>query len=406
MNARETAVNIVYRVLYEGGYASLLLRQIPKDCPKEDRGLISEIVYGTLRNRSLLELQLKDLAKKRVRPKTAALLDVSLYQLYFMDRIPAYAVIDEAVRLAAKQEKGFVNAVLRRASERDPVQPREEGLEGIAVRTSHPLFLLKLWSAQYGEETAKAIAEHDQLPSKVYARRNPLKIGREALEAAGFSFLEGECCVYEGDLLSSGYLERGEVIIQDRASQMVAPLLDAKPGMKVLDVCAAPGTKTQQTACLMNNEGQIHAHDLYPERIKLIDALMARTGVSIVKASVHDALTPLEKQGSYDRILIDAPCSGLGDLSHKPEIRWHVTPESLDELVALQKKILEVNAPYLKPGGRLVYSTCTLNRKENEGMIAAFLKTHPDFSILSEKTVFPMEYDSDGFYMAALTRTL
>ncbi|MBO7703120.1 MAG: 16S rRNA (cytosine(967)-C(5))-methyltransferase RsmB, partial [Solobacterium sp.] len=127
MNARETAVNIVYRVLYEGGYASLLLRQIPKDCPKEDRGLISEIVYGTLRNRSLLELQLKDLAKKRVRPKTAALLDVSLYQLYFMDRIPAYAVIDEAVRLAAKQEKGFVNAVLRRASERDPVQPREEG---------------------------------------------------------------------------------------------------------------------------------------------------------------------------------------------------------------------------------------------------------------------------------------
>lgn len=176
--------------------------------------------------------------------------------------------------------------------------------------------------------------------------------------------------------------------------------------MRVLDVCASPGTKTQQIACLMHNRGWIDAHDLYPERVKLIDALMEKTGVSIVHASVHDGKEPYKTNERYDRILIDAPCSGLGDLSHKPEIRYHVTPESLDELVQLQKEILSANAGSLKPGGKLVYSTCTLNRKENEGQIRRFLKEHPDFELLEERTVFPFEEDTDGFYMACLQKCL
>ncbi len=404
MNPRKTAWSILCRVIQEGGYANLLLRRLPEDSTKEDRALVSELVYGTLRNLQMLRLQWKDLAKK-ARPRTAILLDLSVYQLQYMERIPSYAVIHEAVELADQRDKGFVNAVLRAVSQREPVQPEGDELECAAVRTSHPLFLLKLWAKQYGTETALAIAEHDQRPSVVYGRLNTLLASREDLEGA--AFLEGDCFVCDGDLIHSRLLKEGRVIIQDRASQKIVPLLDPKPGMRVLDVCSAPGTKTQQIACLMHNQGRIDAYDCYPERVKLIDALMEKTGVSIVHSGVRDGTVPLEgMKEAYDRILIDAPCSGLGDLSHKPEIRLHIRPESLDELILLQKRLLEVNAPYLRRGGQMVYSTCTLNRKENEGQINAFLNAHPDFELVQERTVFPMEEDSDGFYMALLRKSL
>lgn len=406
MNARKTAWNILCRVMLEGGYASLLMRSMPRELSAEDRALVSEIVYGTLRNKDMLERQWKDLAKGRVRPKTAVLLDLSVYQIQYMSRIPLYAVIHEAVELAEKREKGFVNAVLHAVSKQELLDAEGEGLEYEAVKTSHPLFLLKLWSAQYGEETALAIARHDQKPSRVYARINTLKAARKEFEIDGVTFYENDCFSYEGDLVHSTWLAEGKALIQDRASQKIAPLLDVQDGMRVLDVCASPGTKTQQIACLMHNKGVIDAHDLYPERVKLIDALMERTGVSIVRASVHDGTVSLKETAVYDRILIDAPCSGLGDLSHKPEIRYHVTPESLDELVQLQKEILSANADSLKPGGKLVYSTCTLNRKENEGQISRFLNEHPDYQLLEEHTVFPFEEDTDGFYMACLKKSL
>ena len=405
MEPRKTAWSILCRVIQEGGYANLLLRKLPEDSTREDRALVSEIVYGTLRNQTMLELQWKDLVRTSVRPKTAILLDLSVYQLQYMSRIPAYAVINEAVRLAEKRDKGFVNAVLRAVSKRDPIQPQGEELECLAIRTSHPLFLLKLWAKQYGMETAAAIAQHDQLPSRVYGRLNTLRANKDDLN--GVQFLEGDCFVCDGDLIHSSWFKEGKALIQDRASQKIVPLLDPKPGMRVLDVCSAPGTKAQQMACLMNNEGRIDAYDCYPERVKLIDALMERTGVSIVHSGVRDGTVPLEERSeSYDRILIDAPCSGLGDLSHKPEIRFHVTPESLDELAALQKQLLDVNAPYLKKGGQMVYSTCTLNKKENESQIKAFLTRHEEFELAEEHTVFPMEADSDGFYMALLKKRL
>ena len=163
MEPRKTAWSILCRVIQEGGYANLLLRKLPEDSTREGRALVSEIVYGTLRNQTMLELQWKDLVRTSVRPKTAILLDLSVYQLQYMSRIPAYAVINEAVQLAEKRDKGFVNAVLRAVSKRDPIQPQGEELECLAIRTSHPLFLLKLWAKQYDMETAAAIAQHDQL---------------------------------------------------------------------------------------------------------------------------------------------------------------------------------------------------------------------------------------------------
>ena len=405
MNARSYACDILYRVIYEGGYASLLMRQMPDSFSAEDRSLITEIVYGTLRNLTLLEYQWRDLAHGRVRRNTAVLLNLSVYQLQYMDRIPQYAVINEAAEAAAKRDRGFVNAVLRRVAERGPQVPEGEWPAREAVLYSHPEFLLRMWEKQYGRKTAEQIAEYDQKRPVVYGRINPLKTDADFRTSEGITMLEDDCFIYDGNLIGTPWLNEGKILIQSRTSQQVIRNLDAQPGMKVLDVCAAPGTKTQQIACAMRNQGSIRAGDVYEERVGLIRQLMERTGVSIVSAAVRDAAVPHEEDiGAYDRVLADVPCSGLGDLSHKPEIRFHVTPQMLDEIVTLQETILKESARCLKPGGILVYSTCTLNRKENEGQVRKFLAADADFELLEEHTLFPFEEDSDGFYYAKIIR--
>ena len=406
-SARAYAWKALNRIILEHGYASLILRGM-EGYSREDRSLISEIVYGTLRNYTRLSYQWEDLAS-HVKRKTAVLLNMSVYQLFFLDRIPDYAVINEACSLVSEKEKGFVNAVLHKVQKRGMIAPEfHDELERMAFETSHPLWLLKLWSAHYGMENAVKIAEADQQRPIVYGRRNPLKISREELFSdRKVHFLEADCFTYDGILTETSWFDEGKVLIQDRASQAVGRLLEAEPGMCVLDACAAPGTKTQEIASEMKNQGMITALDLHEERVKLIEQLMVKTGVSIVSCRAADASKPIMgmEPESMDRILVDAPCSGLGDLSHKPEIRMHVTPESLDELTKLQASILENAAAYLKKGGSMLYSTCTLNRKENENQVNTFLKRHPEFERISEKTWFPYELESDGFYAAVLTKT-
>ena len=406
-NAREYAWSVLCRVMLEHGYASLMLRNMPQDLSRQDRGLVTELVYGTLRTWKLLEYQRKDLVKGPVRPRTAVLLNLSVYQILYLSRVPAYAAIDEACRLAPKRERGFVNAVLRRIAERKEVLPPEDGtLERLSIVTSHPLFVLNLWKAHYGEETAREIAFHNQLRPQIYGRLNTLKAEKKDIDCPKIHWLSETAFRYEGVLSETEWFQEGLVLIQDYSSQMPAEFLDVHPGMRVLDVCAAPGTKTQQIACLMEDQGEITAMDLYQERTGLMDQLMERTGVHIVRTSTGDAaeVNRLHEPESFDRVLADVPCSGLGDLSHKPEIRYHVTPESIDDLIRTQKAILHAAGQMVKPGGILVYSTCTLNRKENEGQVQKFLKENPAFSLIRERTVFPMMFDSDGFYMAALSK--
>ena len=323
-----------------------------------------------------------------------------------MDSIPSYAVIFEAVEIAGKSEKEFVNAVLRKVQSQGIRKPEGNTIEELAVLTSHPLWILQLWKAHYGFETMKEIALHNQEPSLVYGRVNTLKCKKtEVAQMPDVRMLEDDCFFYAGVLQRTELFLKGMVLIQDRHSQKVVRKLDVLPGMQVLDACAAPGTKTQQIACLMKNQGKIVATDLYEARCHLIDELMNRTGVSIVSAKQNDATISGRFAGeSFDRILIDAPCSGLGDLSHKPEIRWHLEPTSIDELVRTQEAILDANADYLRVGGILVYSTCTLNRKENEQQIKKFLAKHSDYVLLEEETLFPMIDDADGFYYAKLKR--
>ena len=403
MSVRAEVLNILERVFRQHGFASLLLRKA--DISKEEMGLASEIVYGTIRNKTLLEEQWRPFTK-HVKPRVAALLNMSVYQLLFLDSIPSYAVIFEAVELAGKSEKEFVNAVLRKAQKQGLKKPEGNTIEELAVLTSHPLWILQLWKAHYGFETMKEIALHNQEPSLVYGRVNALKCKKtDIAQIPDVRMLEDDCFFYAGVLQRTELFSKGMVLIQDRHSQKVVRKLDVLPGMQVLDACAAPGTKTQQIACLMKNQGKIIATDLYEARCHLIDELMNRTGVSIVSTKQNDAtITGAFTEESFDRILIDAPCSGLGDLSHKPEIRWHLETTSIDELVRTQESILDASAEYLRVGGILVYSTCTLNRKENEQQIKKFLAKHSNYVLLEEETLFPMVDDADGFYYAKLKR--
>lgn len=397
-NARKYALDILERVFVSDGYAALLMRK-ESGLGDRDRAFVSEVVYGTVRSYALLEFQWRHLARRKVRKRTALLLDMTLYQIFFLDRVPDYAAVSGAVDLAPRHEKGFVNAVLRGCVRQGFLEPEDP-----AVRYSHPQWILSLWKAHYGEKTAYRIAAADQQPSVMYGRINTLKTSRRELETR-FHFVNEYCFTADEPLQGTPEFADGRVLIQDIHSAAVPLLLNAAPGMYVLDACAAPGTKTQETAMLMENRGRIIACDLYEARTGLIRRLMADTGVSIAETRTCDASVPGQfPERSFDRILLDVPCSGLGDLAHKPEIRWHLTPENLDALAETQKRILEANAPYLKPGGILVYSTCTLNRKENEQQIAFFCRNHPEFQLLSERTWFPFEEGGDGFYAAQLLK--
>ncbi len=406
MNVRQYAYSVLENVILQDGYASLLLRK-NNDLSTTDMALASEIVYGTLRWWDYLEYQWKDFVKGKTKSKVAIVLNMSVYQLQYLDRIPSYAIIHEGVNLVGKSEKGFVNAILRKVAERGKIEvDTNDELQKISIETNHPEWLVRLWKSQYGEEVAYKICKHDQERPIVYGRVNPLKIDPTMFLAKdGIHQIEDTCFTYDGVITSLPEFERGEVLIQARSSQRIVNYLDLKDDMNVMDVCSAPGTKTQQIAVQLHNTGHIDAFDLHAHRVELIQSLMKQTGVTNVQATSRDARTPLVHPKQYDRILIDAPCSGLGDLSHKPEIRRHVTPESLDEIIQLQKDILEMNVQYLKDEGILVYSTCTLNKKENEKQIAALLARHPELQLIQEKTFFPFDLASDGFYVAQIKKT-
>lgn len=396
MDTREVVLDILYRVFYEHGYASLLMRECKLEHAK--MAFVSECVYGTIRNRSLLQNQWKDLADK-TRGKTEVLLNASVYELFFMNT-PSYAVLNEANRLSSRRDRAFVNAVLRKVSERGFRKS-----DDLSIQYSMPSWLISLWKAHYGEETMLKILESSISRGVVIGRMNPLLADWDTLsEKQHYTKIDDLCFTSDVPLVRTEDFMQGRVLVQNPSSTRPVLCLDARKGMDVLDVCASPGTKTQLIACCMKDTGRIVACDLYESRVSLIDQLMKKTGVHICTAKVNDGTkeNAFEKE-SFDRILCDVPCSGLGDLSHKPEIRWHIQPENLDEIIKIQKQILFSSCQYLKKDGILVYSTCTLNKKENETQISSFLKEHDDFELLKEETIFPDEYH-DGFYVACMRK--
>jgi len=373
-----------------------------------DRAFITELVYGVLRRRGYLDWAIGRFAaraRQRQSVKLKNLLRLGSYQLLFLDRVPASAAVDESVRLAktfgGKSVAGFVNAVLRALTRAETIplpDPSDDPVLHISVKYSHPEWLVKRWLGRLGPERTVALCVANNEIPPVTVRVNSLRAAREALAAE----LKGEgieatpCRVSSAGLMLRGVADlrqlaayrRGAFYIQDEAAQLVGFTVDPKPGERLLDACAAPGGKSTHLAELMGDRGEITAADADPKRLERVAQNAARLGLGSVRPVAVDATRSLEALGRvlYDRILIDAPCSGLGILRRNPEAKWYKTEALIGRLAALQSKILDRVSPRLKPGGVLVYSTCTTEPEENEEVIGAFLAGHREFRVDSLRT--------------------
>lgn len=414
MNARNMAFKMLREICLEGKYSNLLLRKELDRAEVKDKGFITQLVYGTLQNYRLLRYQWESYAVKKPVEDIAILLDMSVYQMFFMDKVPLYAIINEAVNIAKKNHftgyASMVNAILHKVAKQGMRKSNGSEIEILAIETSHPVWIVAMWKAQYGLEATYKIC-HANLKAKPNAVRvNRMKTSVEELLAKDSAFKKGtlakDALWYEGnDLIHTSYYQDGFVSIQDEASQMVAQLLDPQPKERILDVCSAPGTKSCHIAERMQNQGEILCGDIHAHRVDLISQGAKRLGLTILKPMVMDATTLDEiQQETFDRVLCDVPCSGYGVLARKSDIKYHMQSSDMDTLIPLQQQILECASTHVKEQGILVYSTCTLNKKENEKQIEKFLKNHEEFTLLTQQTIFPYEYHSDGFYMAKLMK--
>ncbi len=414
---RELALEILLKYKTEGSYLNLTLNQYFNhyDLRKEQKDFITHCVYGTVQHMLYLEYILKQNTNQRVKSFEKMLLLMSLYQHIFLNQIPDYAIVNEAVKIA-KKKKGmktsqFINAVLNQAFKKEYDLSSLDERERLSIETSHPLWLVNMLIKQYDLETTKKICHsNNEIPLKT-ARVNLLKTTREdiLLDPLFEPGRLAEDAVYYkgGNIAHSDAFQNGLITIQDESSQCIARLLNPTEDDLVLDMCAAPGSKTTHMAMLMKNGGHIEAYDIYDHKAKLVEQQTERLGITNVTMRVQDSTTLATQYAAehFDKILCDAPCSGLGVLSRKPEIKYNDS-SAMDEIIQIQAKLLENAYVLLKKNGRMVYSTCTINKKENEKQIREFIKKYPDMQIIEEKTILPFEYHSDGFYMCLLEKEL
>jgi 16S rRNA (cytosine967-C5)-methyltransferase len=437
---------VLTRVETEQAYSNLLLNQtLQKYRPeKTEAALVTELVYGTIQRKNTLDFFLDRFVAKgcaKLEPWVRNLLRLSLYQLIYLDRIPEHAAVNEAVNIAKRKGhtgiSGMVNGVLRnviRGKAELRVPDSLDPVSRIALTESHPQWLVADWVRRFGIESAERMCRSNNEPPRASVRVNGMKLTPEALlgqlEESGYSAhrssLSAAGVVVEsgGNMALTPWYANGELSIQDESSMLVAEMVDPEPGMDVLDCCAAPGGKTAHIAELMNNSGRILACDLHEHKRELIEAQSKRLGLRIVETKTIDARKLPEALGgkSFDRILLDAPCSGLGVIRRKPDIKWAKSPDDVADIAKLQTELLSGVASLLAPGGILVYSTCTISEEENERVIERFLRDYPDFSLegppakmldrLPEGTVagdgtvtvLPHRFGSDGFFIARLRR--
>jgi len=419
--SRVVAARVLERVASEGAYADLALdgeldrrRLAPRDV-----ALATELVYGTLRWQRYLDWILAPHSRRRIDdldPGPLVLLRMTAYQIVFLERVPAFAAVNDAVTLAGRARKpgvgGFVNAVLRSfarrgAAEREP-RPPADLVEALAIRCSFPTWLAARWMERYGAGDAEALMRALNERPPLTLRANTLRVTREALAARLQTeetiatrptryVAEGLVAEHGGSPGGWRAFADGAFAIQDEASMLVAQLLEARPGDTVGDVCAAPGTKTTHLAQLMANRGRILAFDPQPARLNLVREAAARLGVTIVETLDGPAETLAPKfPGVCDAVLVDAPCSSLGVLRRNPEVKWRRAPGDVDASADRQQAIVAAASAMVKPGGRLVYATCSLEPEENDDVARRFLAAQPGFA-LDPPSGFPLPVGSDGF---------
>lgn len=416
-----------------GAYADVALERALREQPLSgpDRGLATELSYGAIRRRRFLDGWLDRLGRVPARkqpPKLRWLLHVGLYQLFWMERIPASAAVNTCVALAktgglsrlAPVVNGLLRSALRAHEAGDGLQRPDDWAAATALDHSLPDWLPPLLREWRGPEGAEAVAAScNQVPT-LDLRVNPLRSSRDRvmqdLCAAGIDCHPISGCSqgvqvegHGGDLRRWPGYDDGHWCVQDRAAQWVAPLLAPCPGDRVLDACAAPGGKSTHLAELMGDCGEIWAVDRSPGRLQRVAANAARLGLASINALAADAAALLQERPqwreSFQRILIDAPCSGLGTLARHPDARWRITPAAIEGLLPLQRDLLEGLLPLLAPKGRLVYATCTIHPAENSDQIIGLLERHPQLELLEQTQRWPDDVDGgDGFFAAVVQR--
>ncbi|WP_280769039.1 16S rRNA (cytosine(967)-C(5))-methyltransferase RsmB [Salipaludibacillus daqingensis] len=446
-NVREAALDVLLKIEKNQAYSNLLLNDTIKKLTvsTKDVPLLTEIVYGTIQQQKKIDFYLEAYSKKpliKLEVWVHLLLRLTVYQLVFLDRIPDHAAINEAVEIAKRRGhkgiSGMVNGILRSMlrGELPRVDAIENKVERLAVETSHPEWLLTRWINQYGYTKTEEIA-HANLTTPIHSVRvNTTVVSKqeviESLQEDGLEVvespnLEESLRIERGSIVNTEAFKKGWLSIQDEGSMLVSHVLAPEPGEIVLDACAAPGGKSTHIAELMENRGDIKSIDIHPHKVKLILNQQERLGLSIIDGQVFDArqLNDEYKSETFDRILVDAPCSGLGVIQRKPDLKWAKRESDIERLSTIQQEIVESVWPLLKKGGRLVYSTCTIDNEENDRVITTFVNEHEDASfeegfidrlpkVMREKTeatpgkiqLFPGEFDTDGFFISSVMKQM
>ena len=435
-NSRLVAINVIEKVLNDNAYSNIVLGiELNKsELSDKDKALVTEIVYGTLKYKYTIDKILCNYIKKGIDKLESFVLNIlriSVYQIRYLDKVPSFAVVNEAVNLTKKKSNigasKLVNGVLRSylRDETAKYYDEKDNMQRLCFEYSFTKALVKLFIKQYGTETAEKILKGLNYKPDVTVRVNTLKLTYkeiwEKLIKNGYNIEEGYVCpeairIIKGKNIENNLLfNEGNITAQDESAMLTARTMEIKPNLQVLDLCSAPGGKTTHIAELMKNTGHILAFDVHENKLSLIKENLMRIGITNTTCDVHDATIYDPNLFEYaDRVLIDVPCSGLGIIRKKPEIKWSKSLKDIKSIIEIQRKIMENASKYVKKGGILVYSTCTLNKEENEVNIEWFMDSHPEFKIepvsygkfdninYSDKgyvTIFPNEY-MDGFFIS------
>jgi 16S rRNA (cytosine967-C5)-methyltransferase len=423
-NPRQIAARILQQRNSAGEFVEDLLERTLAGArlSPADRGLCQEIVYGVVRWQATLDwLIVRKTNGREQKSQLQNLLRLGLYQIFWLDRIPDHAAVHETVELAKQNgfgpQAGFVNAILRgylREADETKKLLAELKVSNPAIGFSHPQWLVEKWRKRFGAQKTSQLLEWNNTPPKTFARVNTLKTDAGKLiekwrgENVEYDFVRRdwleENLVFElkshPPLNSLASFRDGWVYIQDPGTLLAARKLGAQPGEEILDLCAAPGGKTTFIAQLMNNDGKIVACDISEERLKLVQENCARLGVTCVETILSSTLD--SQPSTFNRILVDAPCSNTGVMRRRVDLRWRISPEEISRLQKTQFGLLKLAATKLKSGGVLIYSTCSLEPEENSEVVKEFLRGHENFKLESERELLPFVNNVDGAYVARL----
>jgi 16S rRNA (cytosine967-C5)-methyltransferase len=423
--ARMAAFDVLLKIFRDGAYSSILLPAAESNLNEKDRSLCHEIVLGVLRTKLKLDAAIDRFAGgKALDLEVSTAAELGLYQLLHLEKIPKYSAVNESVALVQRAKKssakGFVNALLRRSERLFEEVSYGDELERLSVETSHPRWLVEKWVGQRGFEPAEALTKANNSRPKSAFRITPKGMRVGVVPSAGWQrskYVPG--CYFAERMTPSlrDLAERGHIYFQDEGSQLVGSLVNLEPASKFLDVSAAPGSKTTMIASGAPSDTLIVAGDVRQSRVRLLKGNCEAQGISNVRIVRYDAVAALPfADGEFDSVLLDAPCSGTGTIRSNPEIRYFLKPGDFRELHDKQLAILRNASKTVRHGGRLIYSTCSLEPEENEGVISEFLAGNADFEIrrpeIASELVtdngfvrtLPEEHEMDGFFAAVLER--